>query len=377
MKRAPEGNLLVPPHLSDTEVLAYLDGELTGPDTDKAKCHLAQCWSCRSWVSAVEKNIEKFVRARNAVMPDTDSDHEQRVNQFRNRLARHAAAHAHEEQQLPWSVRWKQAFAGWGAMIAAHRQAAIAVTVAACIVVVMFTDALNTKVSADTVFRNAETFETKHQAGGGQVVRASVRIEKVNPRQGTQRDLGTVTVLRDSQSAAVVVTSRPANGQLHEVALPVSAQVGRELPGILPVDAGFPKPLVDYLAKQQWVPDGSAREFEKLIAGRGEAATSGKKDGAEFDLRYPFVAGHASGISEALLRVNASDYAPLGVSLFTQSEGEEYRFTRTDFGVEPRTVEMARLFNADVVESMGRSQSAASLPKAVPVSYANSRATQG
>jgi hypothetical protein len=377
MKPAPEGNLLVPPHLSDTEVLAYLDGELTGPDTAKAKCHLAQCWSCRSWVSAVEKNIEKFVRARNAVMPETKSGHEQRVNQFRQRLARHAAAHAHEEQQLPWSVRWKQALAGWGAMISAHRQAAIAVTVAACIVVVMFSDALNTKVSADTVFRNAETFETKHQPGGGQVVRSSVRIEKVNARQGTQRELGTVTVLRDSQSPAVVVTSSPANGRAHEVALPVSARVGQEMPSILPADAGFPQPLVEYLAKQQWVPDGSAHEFDKLIAGRGEAATSGKKDGAEFDLRYPFAAGHASGISEALLRVNARDYAPLGVSLFTQSEGEEYRFTRTDFDVEPRTVEMARLFNGDVVESMGRSQSAAPLPKAVPVSYANSRATQG
>src|SRR5579862_642544 len=96
MKRAPEGNLMVPPHLSDTEVLAYLDGELSSPATEKAKCHLAQCWSCRSWVSAVEKNIEKFVRARNSVMLETESGQEQRVNQFRQRLARHAAATAHE-----------------------------------------------------------------------------------------------------------------------------------------------------------------------------------------------------------------------------------------------------------------------------------------
>ena len=376
MKRAPDGNLLVPPHLSDTEVLAYLDGELNAVATERAKCHLAQCWSCRSWASAVEKNIEKFVRVRNSLLPDTALGHEQRVNQFRQRLGRHASTQVPENESAAWSVRWQQVLQGWGAVIAAHRQAAIAVSVAVCIVAVMFTDALNTKVSADTVFRSAETYESKHQAGAGQVVRASMRVEKVNARQGMRRDLGTVTVVRDSQSPAVLLMSRPAGGTTREVALPESARVSDEMASVLPEGTEFPQTLVDYLAAQQWVPDGSAHEFEKLIAGRGETNAMGKRDGTEYDLHYPFAAGHTSGISEAMLRVNASDYAPEAVSLFMQQAGDEYRFTRTDFDVEPRTVEMARLFKADVVDSMGRAQSAPPLPKAMPVSYANSRATQ-
>jgi hypothetical protein len=376
MKRPPDGNLLVPPHLSDTAVLAYLDGELSGTAAEQAKCHLAKCWSCRSWMSAVEKNIDRFVRARAAVLPDVESGHEQRVNQFRERLSRHAAARTQDYGGAAWSARWQRVLQGWGAAIAAHRQAAIAATVAVCIMVVMFTDALNTKVSADTVFRNVETFEGKHQAGDGQVTRASVRIEKLNARQGTRRDLGTVTVLRDSQSPALVVTSRPADGRPLEVVLPASVRVSAEIPSILPQEEGFPLPLVQYLAKQQWVPDGSAHEFEKLLAGRGNTEANGKKDGSEFDLHYPFAAGHTSGISEALLRVNSSDYAPLGVSLFTQPEGDEYRFTRTGFEVAPRTVEIARVFKADVPELTGRANSVPALPKAVPVPYANSRASQ-
>jgi len=326
-------------------------------------------------VGAVEKNIDKFVQARNAALPDTEGAHQLRVGQFRQRLARHAVATVGSEANA-WSMRWIRVLQGWGEVIAAHRQAAIAVTVAACIVVMMFTDALNTKVSADTVLRSVETFETSHQASASQVARASVRIEKVNSRQGTHRDLGTVTVLRDSQSPAVLVTSQPMDGQLREVALPVGARVAQELPNILPQDGGFPHSLVEYLAKQQWLPDGSAHEFEKLIAGRGETDATGKKDGTEFELHYPFATGHTSGIGEALLRVNSNDYAPVGVRLLMQQTGEEYRFTRTDFALEPRTVEIARLFNADVKDSLGGSQGATPLARAVPVSYANTKATQ-
>jgi hypothetical protein len=73
--------------------------------------------------------------------------------------------------------------------------------------------------------------------------------------------------------------------------------------------------------------------------------------------------------------VDARDFRPLSVSIFSQRDGGEYRFTRTSFSFESRTTELAELFSP--LES--RTTRAASQPpplvKARPLSYAESRAS--
>src|SRR5581483_9257499 len=375
MKRRPDGTFLVPPHLTDSELVAYLDGELPPEERDKARAHLESCWTCRSWMSAIQTNINKFVRVRNGMTPETASSARQRVHQFRERLARHASESGPGALSV-WDPRnWLGWRGNWRGIFAQQRQALIAAGVVLCLLVVMFSDALNTRVSADTVLQRAATSESSHQPGPLQVTRAAVRIEHINAPQKMQRTVGTVTLLRDSQSPAVYVSAELASGKSHVASLPNANEAGPELANMLAEDAGLEAPIVQYLAAQKWFPDVSAREFQKLIAGRNQSESSAKKSDGGFELHYPFSAGHFSGISEARMMVDAHDYTPLSVSIFSQRDGGEYRFTRTSYSFERRTTELARLFYPMETQTTRAHAEPPSITKARPLSYLNSHAS--
>jgi hypothetical protein len=144
---------------------------------------------------------------------------------------------------------------------------------------------------------------------------------------------------------------------------------------------GLEAPLLEYLTAQRWTPEVSVAGFRRLIAARGSATASARRDGEVFDLRYAFAAGHPSGITEALLVVDSRDYSPASVSIITghQSASWEYRFTRTSFSSKPRDVELARLKASTDTSTLstGRSATIPPLRKAVPLSYANSHASDG
>jgi hypothetical protein len=136
--------------------------------------------------------------------------------------------------------------------------------------------------------------------------------------------------------------------------------------------------LEQYLARQHWVPDVSVAGFRGLIAGRDTNDTAVRKAGSALELHYLFAAGHPSGITEAMLQVDSSDYSPKSLSIVATHDNaeREYRFTRTVTSVEPRSAELAHLTPpADISLQPSRNGSATAQP-AVPLSYLNSRATE-
>jgi len=375
---ALDKRLLIPPHLGDAQIVAYLDGELARWEMNAAKAHLESCWSCRSRMGEVQHGVDRFLDARTVLLPDESELADSRVEQFRQRLARHASASEAATFQDRVAEGWAR-FRNSASALLEYRKAVLASVVAACLLVVMFTDVLNTRVSADTVLFRAANYETSHLPQSGHVTRTSVRVDRIDRSTNVQKALGTITLVRDSASPAVYLSARSSSGETENVAAKDVEQVAQPLLQVVFSGADADPSLVQYLTTQQWIPDISIAEFQRLIGSRGSTEASARRQDGTFELHYPFAAGHPSGIAETLLRVDVHDYAPTGLSIFTTRDGgSEYRFTRTSFSSELRTPAMAMLLMPTI---SSRPETAAPtepiISKAVPLSYANSHATEG
>ena len=370
------------PHLHNAQIVAYLDGELPHEELESVRAHLEKCWTCRSWVGVVQNSIDRFVETRKTLLPADTAFDESRVEQFRQRLARHAA-----ESQTSASLadRFAEGWATWrnrvtnaGFAVLQHPKAALAVVLAVTLVAVMFTDAISTRVSADTVLSRAERYEAAHAPSAGQVSRTAVRVERIDRHSGAQRELGTLTVFHDSTSPLVYVMAASASGGLGGAAAMVD-QASGALHAVLSNDM-LDAQVEQYLAGKHWVPDVSVAGFRGLIAARDKSESAVRKFGSTLELHYPFAAGHPSGITEAMLQVDSTSYSPKSLSIIAgpADTDREYRFTRTSSTVESRTVELARLTPpADISLQSGQNGSTTpAAPRAVPLSYLNSRATE-
>src|SRR3974390_495709 len=89
MSGAPDRSMLAP-HLAEPALLSYLDGELSQEEMLVARTHVAACWTCRRHLTLLEEQIAAFVDAKAVIDPAQLADGEQRVRQFRERLARHS-----------------------------------------------------------------------------------------------------------------------------------------------------------------------------------------------------------------------------------------------------------------------------------------------
>jgi hypothetical protein len=361
-------------------MVAYLDGELARLEMDVARAHLESCWSCRSRMGEIQGQIDGFLRARPILMPKPAAFPDNRVEQFRHRLARHASESESVGVALPERIsRWSSRFRDALAPISQYRRAIIAIAVSACLLIVMFTDVLNTRVSADTVLSHAESYESNHLPLAGQVSRTSVRIDKFEHGSSVARKLGTVTLMRDSKGAAEYINAESVSGRSHIATFKDAHEISEPLLGTVISDDGGNPAIAHFLSEKEWVPDLSVHEFRKLIDTRDNSPVSARRNHGVFELHYPFAPGNPSGISETLLRVDATNYATTSLSIFTAGANgrDEYRFTRDSFSFEPRTAEVAAIF--DPIESSSLSAGAArSLPqisKPVPLSYGNSLAT--
>jgi len=77
-------------HLSDVELLQYVDGELNRPRVVEIQAHLAACWECRSRRSQIDLTIQEFMQFQRASSDASQPDAS--VYQFRSRLSRLVAA---------------------------------------------------------------------------------------------------------------------------------------------------------------------------------------------------------------------------------------------------------------------------------------------
>ena len=380
MPNVPNRIPLVPPHLGDVQLVAYQDGELSRAEFEKARDHVESCWICRSRLSAVQENIDRFLLARKMVLPEPPAFSDTRVEQFRQRLMRHA-----NETEAAGPSLWARLTASARSVftvIGEHRKAALASALAACLLVVMFTDVLNTRVSADTVLSRAESYETGHLPAKGQVSRIAVRVESVDRKSGAHRQLGTIVAVHDSETP-VTYWDAYSNAASFERSVTGNdpGLTGNMLRAVLQ-DEPADGTLIDYLDRQQWLPDVSVDGFRRLVSSRGSSQTIAHKSGDDFELQYPFAPGHSSGIAEARLVVAASDYEPASVSIVTSTgNAQEYLFTRVSSNTEPRTMELAHLTLppgiGDVSATHSGNNSNPSLPahKVVPLGYASTHAT--
>jgi hypothetical protein len=368
------------PHLNEAQVIAYLDGELPRPEREAARDHLEVCWTCRGLLTEIENSIDAFLEVRTSLLPEESAFSETRVEQFRQRLARHAGSF--EAAPVPLTDRlsslWIRATHAV-AYLLQPRQAAIAGFLVVTMLVIMFTDALNTRVSADTVLARVGEYEAAHLPATGQVSRTAMRVERIERKghtTGSVEELGTLTVLRDSIRPEMYVQAQTPSGKTGHLVIGDDGRMNEELLGVLltPEDAAFEQ----YILNEHWMPVLSADEFRHLGAAQG-SVLSARKAADEMDVSYHF-SGNPSGIAEALLQVNAADYAPTSISFLTagQETQREYRFTRTAFSVEPRTPEIAALFAPAAAVPETTTAEARKLPafsKPVPLSYAESHAT--
>ena len=374
------------PHLNDVQLVAYQDGEMPRAELETARTHVESCWICRSRLGAVQEDIDRFLEARKILLPATPAFAESRVEQFRQRLQRHAVENEGAGASLA-SRAWDgltAALRGFASAVGQHRKAAIAAGLAACLLVVMFTDVLNTRVSADTVLARSTRYETEHRPAKGQVSRVSVRVEKIDRQKGGAQQLGTIIAVHDSETPVTYWDAHSLSGSFENTAADEAARItGSMMRAVLPND-NENAPLIEYLDQQRWLPDFSVDGFRRLVGSRGSSETSAQRTGDVFELHYPFAPGHSSGITEARLLVSAQDYAPMSISILTSAEhaAQEYRFTRTSLASEPRSAELAHLIvspGASEVSvthsSPGNAGATPPLQKSVPLNYANSRAT--
>jgi len=256
------------PHLNEAQVIAYLDGELPRPEREAARDHLEVCWTCRGLLTEIENSIDAFLEVRTSLLPEESAFSETRVEQFRQRLARHAGSF--EAAPVPLTDRlsslWIRATHAV-AYLLQPRQAAIAGFLVVTMLVIMFTDALNTRVSADTVLARVGEYEAAHLPATGQVSRTAMRVERIERKghtTGSVEELGTLTVLRDSIRPEMYVQAQTPSGKTGHLVIGDDGRMNEELLGVLltPEDAAFEQ----YILNEHWMPVLSADEFRHLGA---------------------------------------------------------------------------------------------------------------
>ena len=142
MKPVRNQTMINAQHLHNAQIVAYLDGELPHAELESVRAHLEKCWTCRSWVGVVQNSIDRFVETRKTLLPADTAFDETRVEQFRQRLARHAAE---SEASASWADRLAESWAMWGNrltnagfVVLQHPKAALAAVLAVTLVAVMF-----------------------------------------------------------------------------------------------------------------------------------------------------------------------------------------------------------------------------------------------
>ena len=357
MKTTSEGNGSVPRHLEDVDLISYLDGELERAEQDYARTHLEGCWNCRSHLLAVQNSIESFLRARKQVMPPEVPPADAAVGKFRRRLSEHASAPVSARLGLRLG-QWLRSFVPDFTLLQTYRKTALASALVLVALTFVLLDPLKwNAVSADELLSRADAHEFLNERPQGKVVRQRARFVRINQTTKAETDLGQVETDADNLSAAVYVSVESRSRGAQRQTLPdrdkSSANFFRE---------DFQFETSAYLRTQGWLPQVSTSLYQRLIAGRGRPANEGaivSRHGNFYELHHPFVAGHQSHISEAVLTLNAENYAPHSISIVTVENGErlEYRLTRTSIEAIERTPDVAKLFesSANDVALIGKS----------------------
>jgi hypothetical protein len=379
MKSQFNGNSSPSAHLADEQLVAFLDGELKAPYVEVARTHLDTCKECQVRMAFFQESSESFLGLRKIFLENARLLPEAPVSQFRERLADHAKER--EAAKPSFAETWTGLVVNGWASLLRHRKPALATIVAIALVIATTVTLLDSTASAETILTRAEKYESQHRPDSNHLVQDVLRLEAIDEKTGASKLNGDILLIRDSASSAVYMKSDFHEGQPGQLTISDDHEMGALAQRAFGASTAFLSSMVLYLEKQHSFPDPSASEFRKLVAGSGTQASSTKRNGNAVEVHHPFAPGHSSGIREAVLFVNRTDYSPLRLSLFTgaQDAGQEYRFTRTDFSMKDRTPQLAELFHTQPIVASPASvdlHTLSALPAPVPFDYAHSRAVE-
>lgn len=91
-------------HYSDEQLLAHLDGELTGWGRSRVESHLEACWTCRARQAALEKQVHRIASAFGDSRFPADDWAERQIGRFRSWEAQQAPDRVSPPARV-WS-RW-------------------------------------------------------------------------------------------------------------------------------------------------------------------------------------------------------------------------------------------------------------------------------
>src|SRR5258708_7262832 len=90
MKTNNKDTTVIPRHIEEERLIAFLDGETETESQHEMQAHLESCWDCRSRLSNVERSIENFLQLRqDKLMPPELPPSGPSLELFRERLTAH------------------------------------------------------------------------------------------------------------------------------------------------------------------------------------------------------------------------------------------------------------------------------------------------
>jgi len=92
MKTKNDDMPVVPSHIEDERLVAFLDGEADTDSQREMQGHLESCWDCRTRLNGVERSIENFLQLRQReLLPPEMPPSGPALELFRDRLSAHRA----------------------------------------------------------------------------------------------------------------------------------------------------------------------------------------------------------------------------------------------------------------------------------------------
>ena len=106
-------------HLSDSELISAIDGELSHKDEIRAQSHLTACWICRTRRQELESAIADFVRIHRDRFDDQIPPSEGPRALLKARMAQMRATERQRPQPFGWlrSCQWRAHWAVLGALL--------------------------------------------------------------------------------------------------------------------------------------------------------------------------------------------------------------------------------------------------------------------
>src|SRR5262249_8953303 len=144
----------------------------------------------------------------------------------------------------------------------------------------------------------------------GTVLRSVVHVEVSSTGRKEPRELGTVTLVRDSVTPRIHLDVNLLGKPETRITIPNATGVGTLGKNAFASTSLLAPSVLDYFEEVNSFPDVSVGEFRKLLADRGTTRTGVSRPGRTLDLHFPFAAGHVSGIREAIFRVEKDTFLP-------------------------------------------------------------------